>query len=189
MLYLYDTSWSLEQEGARIVVGHTYHVVHQQPEDLARPVVLKKMRKWLTLSELGHLLGEGANLVDPRKFGRSGHNNSEFALETKIFILSIISKLLCYYHVLPNLVILLRLVTGLMDRLEHKMGREGLRNRVRIVASQMAKTAKGKENVSVSPRPAAPADKLEIVPPPVGKEIPRTPSIPRGEITPTFSSY
>ena len=70
MLYLYDNSWSLEQEGVRIVVGHSYHVVQQQAEDLKRPTVLKKMRKWLTLSELGHLLGEGSQLVDPRKFGR-----------------------------------------------------------------------------------------------------------------------
>ena len=70
MLYLYDNSWSLEQEGVRIVVGHAYHVVQQQAEDLKRPAVLKKMRKWLTLSELGHLLGEGSQLVDPKKFGR-----------------------------------------------------------------------------------------------------------------------
>ena len=42
-----------------------------------------------------------------------------------------------------------RLVTGLMDKLEQKLGREGLRVRVRTVASQAAKV-RGKENLRVS---------------------------------------
>ena len=71
LLYLYDTSWSLEKDGLRVVVGHTHHIIHQQqPEYLKKPAVVRKIKKWLSLSELGHLLGEGSNLVDPRKFGR-----------------------------------------------------------------------------------------------------------------------
>ena len=68
LLYVYDNSWSLEQEGSWIIIGHTNQ---HHPEDLKKPAVVKKIRKWLTLSELGHLLVEGPNLVDPRKFGRS----------------------------------------------------------------------------------------------------------------------
>ena len=69
LLYLYDNSWSLEHEGTWIVVGQTNNGT-QQPEDLKKPAVMKKLKKWLTLSELGHLLEKGPNLVDPRKFGR-----------------------------------------------------------------------------------------------------------------------
>ena len=61
------------------------------------------------------------------------------------------------------------------------MGLEGLRNRVRIVASQVAKTAKGKENIK-SPVAEAKTEKVEVLPPPVGNEIPRTPNIPRGKV-------
>ena len=85
-----------------------------------------------------------------------------------------------------------------MDRLEHKLGREGLRARVRTVASSQAK-ARGKENFARSPRlsqvsqEAAVAAKkrvsrsplplrsnvqeseAEIIPPAAGKQIPRTP--------------
>ena len=71
LLYLYDTSWSLEQEGARVVVGHAYHVVQQLPEDMKKPAIVRKIRKWLTLCELGHLLGEGPHIVEQKKFGRS----------------------------------------------------------------------------------------------------------------------
>ena len=71
LLYLYDATWSLEQEGARVVVGHAYHVMQQLPEDMKKPAIVRKIRKWLTLSELGHLLGEGPNIVESRKFGRS----------------------------------------------------------------------------------------------------------------------
>ena len=84
-------------------------------------------------------------------------------------------------YLLLTLLILMnhfRLVTGLMDRLEHKMGLEGLRTRVRIVASQVAKTAKGKENIK---SPGARTEKVDVLPPPVGNEIPRTPNIPRGK--------
>ena len=42
-----------------------------------------------------------------------------------------------------------RLVTGLMDKLEQKLGRDGLRTRVRTVASQAAKV-RGKENLRAS---------------------------------------
>ena len=42
-----------------------------------------------------------------------------------------------------------RLVTGLMDKLEQKLGREGLRTRVRTVSSQVAKV-RGKENLRTS---------------------------------------
>ena len=111
LLYLYDTSWSLEQEGARVVVGHAYHVVQQLPEDMKKPAIVRKIRKWLTLCELGHLLGEGSQIVEQKKFGR--------------------------------------LVTGLMDKLEQKLGLVGLRVRVRTVASQAAKT-RGKENLRAS---------------------------------------
>ena len=71
LLYLYDTSWSLEQEGARVVVGHAYHVVQQLPEDMKKPAIVRKIRKWLSLCELGHLLGEGPHIVEQKKFGRS----------------------------------------------------------------------------------------------------------------------
>ena len=70
LLYLYDANWSLEQEGARVVVGHAYHVMQQLPEDMKKPAIVRKIRKWLTLTELGHLLGEGPNIVESRKFGR-----------------------------------------------------------------------------------------------------------------------
>ena len=70
LLYLYDTSWSLEQEGARVVVGHAYHVMQQRPEDMKKPAIVRKIKKWLTLTELGHLLGEGQNFVETRKFAR-----------------------------------------------------------------------------------------------------------------------
>ena len=71
LLYLYDTSWSLEQEGARVVVGHAYQVMQQLPEDMKKAAIVRKIRKWLTLAELGHLVGEGQNIVESRKFGRS----------------------------------------------------------------------------------------------------------------------
>ena len=89
-----------------------------------------------------------------------------------------------------------RLVTGLMDRLDHKLGREGLRARVRTVASSQAK-ARGKENLAArSPRlsqEAATKNRVSgvsarsplrtnaqeseagIIPPAAGKQIPRTP--------------
>ena len=70
LLYLFDNTWSLEQEGVRVVVGHAYQVMQQLPEDMKKTAIVRKIKKWLTLTELGHLLGEGANLVDPRKFGR-----------------------------------------------------------------------------------------------------------------------
>ena len=70
LLYLYDASWSLEQEGVRVVVGHAYHVMQQLPEDMKKPAIVRNIRKWLTRSELGHLLGEGQTIVEPRKFGR-----------------------------------------------------------------------------------------------------------------------
>ena len=49
----------------------------------------------------------------------------------------------------PLIVLTSRLVTGLMDKLEQKLGREGLRMRVRTVASQAAKV-RGKENLRTS---------------------------------------
>ena len=83
-----------------------------------------------------------------------------------------------------------------MDRLEHKLGREGLRARVRTVASSQAK-ARGKENLAArSPRLSQEAvtknrvsgvssrsplrtndqeSEAEIIPPAAGKQIPRTP--------------
>ena len=82
-----------------------------------------------------------------------------------------------------------------MDRLEHKLGREGLRARVRTVASSQAK-ARGKENFARSPRLSQEAavtakkrvsrsplplrsnaqeSEAEIIPPAAGKQIPRTP--------------
>ncbi len=59
---------------------------------------------------------------------------------------------------LLNDIILPRLVTDLMDRMEHKLGREGLRTRVRAVASSQAK-ARGKENLARSPRLSQEASK------------------------------
>ena len=81
-----------------------------------------------------------------------------------------------------------------MDRLEHKLGREGLRTRVRTVASK----ARGKENLARSPRLAQeaatskrisgpvsarsplrtnhpPDSEAEVIPPVAGKQLPRTP--------------
>ena len=70
LLYLFDNTWSLEQEGVRVVVGHASQVMQQLPEDMKKPAIVRKIKKWLTLSELGHLLGEGQNIVESRKFGR-----------------------------------------------------------------------------------------------------------------------
>ena len=70
LLYLYDNTWSLEQEGVRVVVGNASQVMQQLPEDMKKPAIVRKIKKWLSLSELGHLLGEGQNIVESKKFGR-----------------------------------------------------------------------------------------------------------------------
>ena len=173
LLFLYDDSWNLDKEGGRLVVGHNIYSMQTSPDMLNKPIVSKKLRKWLKLAELGHLVSDGASLVENKnKFGR--------------------------------------LVTGLMDRLEHKLGVEGVRARVRMVASSQGKM-KGKENTK-SPRLQdtnrvsnvnkdkpplqisnrflnenhANEDDLaaEIVPPPTGKQLPRTPVAPPADFIP-----
>ena len=173
LLFLYDDSWNLDKEGGRLVVGHNIYSMQTSPDMLTKPIVSKKLRKWLKLAELGHLVSDGASLVENKnKFGR--------------------------------------LVTGLMDRLEHKLGVEGVRARVRMVASSQGKM-KGKENTK-SPRLQdtnrvsnvnkdkpplqisnrflnenhANEDDLaaEIVPPPTGKQLPRTPVAPPADFIP-----
>ena len=168
LLHLYDDSWSLETEGARVVVGHNYYNMQQQPDLATKPVLVKRIRKWLKLAELGHLVtgdGSAANLVEAKRFPR--------------------------------------LVTGLMDRLEHKLGVDGVRARVRVVASNQMKN-KGKENLrspkmskakftelAAGPNPtkkmsstssggggplaSVPDNEAEVVPPATGRQIPRTP--------------
>ena len=92
-----------------------------------------------------------------------------------------------------------RLVTGLMDKLDQKLGREGLRIRVRTVASQAAKV-RGKENLRTScegpgsSRPAssplqtATADNLTVLSPSAagrkkwGAAVSPSDLIPKGEI-------
>ena len=69
--------------------------------------------------------------------------NSQFNLNPAVHNL--------FIYVYVNNIILLRLVIGLMDRLERKLGREGLRTRVRVVDSSQAQ-ARGKENLARSPR-------------------------------------
>jgi len=105
LLYLYDDSWSLEGEGVRVVVGNHQEVKSNQGS--AKPHVLKKVKKWLMLAELGHLVTGDTSLVEGKKFSR--------------------------------------LVTGMMDRLEHKLGLEGVKGRVREVAIKQARL-EGKEN-------------------------------------------
>ena len=173
LLFLYDDSWNLDKEGGRLVVGHNIYSMQTSPDMVTKPIVSKKLRKWLKLAELGHLVSDGASLVENKnKFGR--------------------------------------LVTGLMDRLEHKLGVEGVRARVRMVASSQGKM-KGKENTK-SPRLQdtnrvsnvnkdkpplqisnrflnenhANEDDLaaEIVPPPTGKQLPRTPVAPPADFIP-----
>lgn len=173
LLFLYDDSWNLDKEGGRLVVGHNIYSMQTSPDMVNKPIVSKKLRKWLKLAELGHLVSDGASLVENKnKFGR--------------------------------------LVTGLMDRLEHKLGVEGVRARVRMVASSQGKM-KGKENTK-SPRLQdtnrvsnvnkdkpplqisnrflnenhANEDDLaaEIVPPPTGKQLPRTPVAPPADFIP-----
>ena len=173
LLFLYDDSWNLDKEGGRLVVGHNIYSMQTSPDMVNKPIVSKKLRKWLKLAELGHLVSDGASLVENKnKFGR--------------------------------------LVTGLMDRLEHKLGVEGVRARVRMVASSQGKM-KGKENTK-SPRVQdtnrvsnvnkdkpplqisnrflnenhANEDDLaaEIVPPPTGKQLPRTPVAPPADFIP-----
>ena len=153
LLYLYDDSWSLEAgEGARVVVGHNYYSMQAEAEITNKPGVTKRLRRWLQLAELRHLVSDGGSLVDNKKFSR--------------------------------------LVTGLMDRLEHKFGREGLRTRVRTVASSQAK-ARGKARSPrlTKKRPISsmgplrtntrdvplPESEAEIIPPAAGKQLPRTP--------------
>ena len=70
-------------------------------------------------------------------------SNSQFNLNPAVHNL--------FIYVYVNNIILLRLVIGLMDRLERKLGREGLRTRVRAVDSSQAQ-ARGKENLARSPR-------------------------------------
>ena len=71
LLYLYDDSWSLGPgEGARVVVGHNIYNMTQQPELSSKPGVVKKLRRWLKLAELGHLVTDAASLVENKKFGR-----------------------------------------------------------------------------------------------------------------------
>ena len=69
LLYLYDDSWRLgPDEGGRVVVGHSIYNMSQQPELTSKPGVTKKLRRWLKLAELGHLVTD--SLVETKKFGR-----------------------------------------------------------------------------------------------------------------------
>jgi len=104
LLYLYDESWNLEKEGLKVMVGSYQEKTQSEP---VKTLVFKKVKKWLTLAELGHLVTGDSSIVESKKFRR--------------------------------------LMTGMMDRLEHKLGMEGLKARVREVASRQARL-NGKEN-------------------------------------------
>jgi len=106
LLYLYDESWNLEEDGVRVVVGSRQE--DKLNPDPLKSATFKKVKKWLTLAELGHLVMGDSSIVETKKF--------------------------------------LRLMTGLMDRLEHKLGMEGLRARVREVARKQARLNE-KENI------------------------------------------
>jgi len=104
LLYLYDESWNLEKEGVKVLVGSHQEKTHPEP---VKTIVFKKVKKWLMLAELGHLVTGDISIVESKKFRR--------------------------------------LMTGMMDRLEHKLGMEGLKARVREVARRQARLS-GKEN-------------------------------------------
>jgi len=106
LLYLYDESWNLEEDGVRVVVGGRQE--EKLNPDPLKSATFKKVKKWLMLAELGHLVTGDSSIVETKKF--------------------------------------LRLMTGLMDRLEHKLGMDGLRARVREVARKQARLNE-KENI------------------------------------------
>jgi len=107
LLYLYDESWSLEGDGVKVVVGNHQEQEVKTGNESVKPQVLKKVKKWLMLAELGHLVTGDSSIVEGKKFRR--------------------------------------LITGMMDRLEHKLGVDGVKVRVRQVASIQARLG-GKEN-------------------------------------------
>ena len=68
LLYLYDDSWSLET--GRVVVGHNFYSMQAEAEIHNKAGVTRSLRRWLKLAELGHLVSDGASLVDNKKFSR-----------------------------------------------------------------------------------------------------------------------
>ena len=71
LLYLYDESWSLvASQGGRVVVGHNYNSMQGEADIRDKAGVSKRLKKWLKLAELGHLVSDGGSLVDNKKFSR-----------------------------------------------------------------------------------------------------------------------
>ena len=71
LLYLYDDSWSLDAgEAGRVVVGHNFYSMQAEAEITNQAGVTKRLRRWLKLAELGHLVSDGGSLVDTKKFSR-----------------------------------------------------------------------------------------------------------------------
>jgi hypothetical protein len=69
LLLLYDETWTVE--GPRVVIGN--HQRTTPNKDMKRVLVQKKVRKWLQVADLGHLVAGGeaeTSLVEGKKFSR-----------------------------------------------------------------------------------------------------------------------
>ena len=53
-----------------MVVGHNFYSMQAEAEITNKAGVTKKLRRWLKLAELGHLVSDGGSLVDNKKFSR-----------------------------------------------------------------------------------------------------------------------